>query len=337
MPSRSRKRTSSRNTKGKPSTAAWYRRAIWPARRRGRPFSPARLASAGADRSPAARRRACSSRAAGPPSTPPRPAARPCRRSSSCCGPSGTPTCSSRSATRATTPLTLEAVRALAGPTWLVTGAPGERDRAGRRRGRRRDARDRGELVPHGRATRARWRRSRRCAARTSPGCRTRWPPSSSAPSSRATTSASSSPAPGRDWPTAQEAVLKLREGAFVAAEAHHTEQLLHGHLAAIDESVRCFVLEGEGRAAERARDAVAALTELGCEVELVADAPPGRRHRPLPAPDDGAGRAARREPRPHPHRRRALEAGARRLQVTREPRARGWPAPSGHSSSSTE
>jgi glutamine---fructose-6-phosphate transaminase (isomerizing) len=74
----------------------------------------------------------------------------------------------------------------------------------------------------------------------------------------------------GRDWPTAQEAALKLREGAFLAAEAHHTEQLLHGHLAAIDESVRCLVLEGEGRAAERARDAVAALTELGCEVELV-------------------------------------------------------------------
>ena len=57
----------------------------------------------------------------------------------------------------------------------------------------------------------------------------------------------------GRDWPTAQEAVLKLREGAYVAAEAHQTEQLLHGHLAAVDESVRCFVLEGEGRAAERA------------------------------------------------------------------------------------
>jgi glucosamine--fructose-6-phosphate aminotransferase (isomerizing) len=74
----------------------------------------------------------------------------------------------------------------------------------------------------------------------------------------------------GRDWPTAQEAALKLREGAFVAAEAHETEQLLHGHLAAIDESVRCFVLEGEGRAAERGRDAVAALRELGCDVELV-------------------------------------------------------------------
>ena len=40
----------------------------------------------------------------------------------------------------------------------------------------------------------------------------------------------------GRDWPTAQEAVLKLREGAHVPAEAHHLEQLLHGHLAAIDE-----------------------------------------------------------------------------------------------------
>ena len=74
----------------------------------------------------------------------------------------------------------------------------------------------------------------------------------------------------GRDWPTAQEAVLKLREGAHVAAEAHHTEQLLHGHLAAIDESVRAFVLEGEGRAAERAAGAVAALRELGCEATLV-------------------------------------------------------------------
>ena len=74
----------------------------------------------------------------------------------------------------------------------------------------------------------------------------------------------------GRDWPTAQEAVLKLREGAWLSAGAHQTEQLLHGHLAAIDESVRAYVLEGEGRAAERARDAVAALLELGCETTLV-------------------------------------------------------------------
>jgi glutamine---fructose-6-phosphate transaminase (isomerizing) len=76
--------------------------------------------------------------------------------------------------------------------------------------------------------------------------------------------------ASGSDEATALEAVLKLREGVHVAAEAHHTEQLLHGHLAAIDASVRCFVLEGRGRAAERAQDVLRALSELGCETELV-------------------------------------------------------------------
>jgi glucosamine--fructose-6-phosphate aminotransferase (isomerizing) len=79
----------------------------------------------------------------------------------------------------------------------------------------------------------------------------------------------------GRDWPTAQEAVLKLREGVHVAAEAHQTEQLLHGHLAAVDETVRAFVLEGEGRAVERARQAAAALRELGAETTLVPSVHP--------------------------------------------------------------
>ena len=79
----------------------------------------------------------------------------------------------------------------------------------------------------------------------------------------------------GRDWPTAQEAALKLREGAYVAAEVHHTEQLLHGDLAAVDERVRCFVLEGQGRAAERAADAARALGILGCEVTLVPSVHP--------------------------------------------------------------
>jgi glucosamine--fructose-6-phosphate aminotransferase (isomerizing) len=74
----------------------------------------------------------------------------------------------------------------------------------------------------------------------------------------------------GQDVATALEAVLKLREGAHVVGEAHHTEQLLHGHLAAIDAAVRCFVLEGEGRAAERAVDAMRALGELGCDALLV-------------------------------------------------------------------
>lgn len=74
----------------------------------------------------------------------------------------------------------------------------------------------------------------------------------------------------GRDWPTAQEAVLKIREGAHLPAAAHHTEQLLHGHLAAVDERVRAYVLEGERRAAERAHDAVRALEILGCETTLI-------------------------------------------------------------------
>ena len=74
----------------------------------------------------------------------------------------------------------------------------------------------------------------------------------------------------GRDLPTAHEAVLKLREGAYVAAEPYETEQLLHGYLAAVDESVRAFVLGGEGLAAERAGAAAAALRELGCDVDLL-------------------------------------------------------------------
>ena len=74
----------------------------------------------------------------------------------------------------------------------------------------------------------------------------------------------------GRDLATAHEAVLKLREGAWVAAEAYETEQLLHGYLAAVDESVRAFVLEGEGVGAERAAAAAAALHELGCDVDLL-------------------------------------------------------------------
>ena len=74
----------------------------------------------------------------------------------------------------------------------------------------------------------------------------------------------------GRELATAHEAVLKLREGAWVAGEPYETEQLLHGYLAAVDESVRAFVLEGEGLAAERAAAAAAALRELGCDVDLL-------------------------------------------------------------------
>jgi glutamine---fructose-6-phosphate transaminase (isomerizing) len=79
----------------------------------------------------------------------------------------------------------------------------------------------------------------------------------------------------GRDWATVLEAGLKLREGVHVATEMHHTEQLLHGHLAAIDASVRVFVLRGEGRAAERALDVMRALGELGCDATLLSTSHP--------------------------------------------------------------
>ncbi len=74
----------------------------------------------------------------------------------------------------------------------------------------------------------------------------------------------------GPAWPTAQEGALKLREGAWVDAHAYETEQLLHGPTAAIDEHVRAYILEGEGRAQERAHEAVSQLEQLGCEVTLL-------------------------------------------------------------------
>jgi glucosamine--fructose-6-phosphate aminotransferase (isomerizing) len=74
----------------------------------------------------------------------------------------------------------------------------------------------------------------------------------------------------GRDWPTAQEAVLKLREGAAIAAEAYETEQLLHGYLAALQPGTRAYVLEGEGRAAERAHELARVLRALDGAVTVL-------------------------------------------------------------------
>jgi glucosamine--fructose-6-phosphate aminotransferase (isomerizing) len=168
------------------------------------------------------------------------------------------------------TAVTLEAARAFAGERWLVTGKPDS---------------PLGELCEHVLVATPEIEQSwchtasYTCAVATIAalhGEDVAW-----LPGAVADVLASARPQPsaherwlvagaGRNWPTAQEAALKLREGAFVAAEPHHTEQLLHGYLAAVDETVRCFVLEGEGRAAERAHDAVAALRALGCDVELL-------------------------------------------------------------------
>jgi glutamine---fructose-6-phosphate transaminase (isomerizing) len=168
------------------------------------------------------------------------------------------------------TPLTLEAARAWPGPRWLVTGRPD---------GPIAELCD--EVVVCTPEVEESWchTASYTCAAAAIAalhGEDVAWLPG-------AVEEALTAPLPtigeqerflvagaARDLITAHEAVLKLREGAWVAAEAYETEQLLHGYLAAVDESVRAFVLEGVGVAAERAAAATAALHALCCEVDLL-------------------------------------------------------------------
>jgi glutamine---fructose-6-phosphate transaminase (isomerizing) len=167
------------------------------------------------------------------------------------------------------TPLTLEAARAFPGPKWLVTGAAVSPL-----------AELSDEVIVCTPELEQSWCHTASYTCAVAAIAALRGEDISWLPGAVAETLALTEPVPsqskilvagaGRDWPTAQEAVLKLREGAWVSAGAHQTEQLLHGHLAAVDESVRAYVLEGEGRAAERAAGAVAALEELGCETTLV-------------------------------------------------------------------
>ena len=167
------------------------------------------------------------------------------------------------------TPLSVEAARAFSGPVWLVTGKPDSP------LGELAD-----EIVVATPAVEDSWchTASYTCAVAALAALRgedVSWLPAAVEEALATTTPLTEHErimvvGAGRDWPTAQEAVLKIREGAQLPAAAHHTEQLLHGHLAAVDDSVRAFVLEGEGRAAERARDAVRALEILGCHVTLV-------------------------------------------------------------------
>ncbi|MGH3083211.1 MAG: SIS domain-containing protein [Gaiellaceae bacterium] len=163
-----------------------------------------------------------------------------------------------------TTPITLEAVRAWQGPTWLITGAPesplaAESDRV---------------LVVAPEIEQS-WCHTASYTSAVAALAALRgedisWLPDAVA---EALQQDAGEPPEGRvlvagardAWPTAQEGVLKLREGAHLPAEAHHTEQLLHGHLAAVDETVRAYVLDGP-----RAADAARALEVLGCETTLV-------------------------------------------------------------------
>jgi glucosamine 6-phosphate synthetase-like amidotransferase/phosphosugar isomerase protein len=169
-----------------------------------------------------------------------------------------------------TTPLTLEAAQAFGGPKWLVTGKPGS-DLAALCDEVVFATPDVEQSYCH--------TVSYTCAVATLAALRgedVSWLPDAVADalaSDRLPVSEHERflvAGAGRDWPTAQEAALKLREGVHVAAEAYPLEELLHGHLAAVDERVRAFVLEGEGRAKPRAAQAVAALQAIGCDVTLV-------------------------------------------------------------------
>jgi glutamine---fructose-6-phosphate transaminase (isomerizing) len=163
-----------------------------------------------------------------------------------------------------TTWITLEAVRAWQGPTWLITGAP---------EGPLASESDHVVVVTP--EIEQSWCHtasytSAVAALAALRGEDTSWLPDAVAealqqdigepPEGRVLVAGA-----GDAWPTAQEGVLKLREGAHLPAEAHHTEQLLHGHLAAVDETVRAYVLDGP-----RAADAVRALEVLGCQTTLL-------------------------------------------------------------------
>ena len=75
---------------------------------------------------------------------------------------------------------------------------------------------------------------------------------------------------------------------------------------------MRCFVLEGEGRAAARAADAVGALRELGCDVTLVPTRHPVVDIVPFQLLTIDLADAARSRPRFDPLGRPALEARPR-------------------------
>jgi glutamine---fructose-6-phosphate transaminase (isomerizing) len=168
-----------------------------------------------------------------------------------------------------TTRMTLEAVRAWSGPSWLITGAPESPL-----------AEECDHVVVAAPEIEQSWCHTASYTAAVATlaalgGEDVSWLPDAVAqalgqdvgepPEARVVVAGA-----GAAWPTAQEAVLKLREGAHLPAEAHHIEQLLHGHLAAIDETVRSYVIDG-GRAA----DAVRALEVLGCETTLVPSVHP--------------------------------------------------------------
>ena len=79
----------------------------------------------------------------------------------------------------------------------------------------------------------------------------------------------------GSSWvPVATGPRLRRRRSSSARARSWRprrtTPSSLAGHSAAVDETVRLVVLEGEGRAGERSRDVARALGEIGSPTELL-------------------------------------------------------------------
>ena len=76
----------------------------------------------------------------------------------------------------------------------------------------------------------------------------------------------------GPSWATALEGALKIREAAFVTAEGHELENLLHGPLISFDRRDTVVLIAQPGPSLERTLEAASGLAEIG--VALLAVGP---------------------------------------------------------------
>jgi glucosamine--fructose-6-phosphate aminotransferase (isomerizing) len=72
---------------------------------------------------------------------------------------------------------------------------------------------------------------------------------------------------------TALEGALKVREAAYVAAEGHELESVLHGPLTSFQPDQSAVVIAQPGASLERAREVAAALADIGVATIAVGPA----------------------------------------------------------------
>ena len=210
------------------------------------------------------------------------------------------------------TALTMEAERAFGGDVWLVTGkadSPLARDRG---RGDRLHARARAVVVPH-RELHVRRRGDRRAARRghrLAPGGGRGGAASSRSRRPRRTGSSSSArAATGRRRRRRRSSCARARGSTRARTDL---SSCCTGTWRRSTSRCARTCSRAKGRAAERAHGCGRRAREARLRDDARADDPPGRRHRPLPAPDAGGRRGPRDRPGPDPARAR-LPLGRRR------------------------